>query len=148
MTSYRQLLYHIIFRTKDSRPAINQDHAKELYAYITGIIRNKNGHLYRINGTEDHLHILTDVHPSIALADFMRELKASSSKWMKESRLFPSFEGWADGYGSLTCSYMDLGNLLDYLKNQAEHHKKRAFEEEYRILLPKAGITIDEKYFP
>ncbi len=148
MTSYRQLLYHIIFRTKDSIPAINQDHAKELYAYITGIIRNKNGHLYRINGTENHLHILTDVHPSIALADFMRELKASSSKWMKESRLFPSFEGWADGYGSLTCSYMDLGNLLDYLKNQAEHHKKRAFEEEYRILLTKAGITIDEKYFP
>ncbi len=148
MTSYRQLLYHIVFRTKDSRPTINQDHAEELYAYLTGIIRNKNGHLYRINGTENHLHILTDVHPSLALADFMRELKASSSKWMKESRLFPSFEGWADGYGSLTCSYMDLGDLLVYLKNQAEHHKKKTFEEEYRIFLNKAGITIDEKYFP
>ncbi len=124
MTSYHQLLYHIVFRTKNSRPTINPDHAEELYAYLTGIIRNKNGHLYRINGTENHLHILTDVHPSLALADFMRELKASSSKWMKESRLFPSFEGWADGYGSLTCSYMDLGDLLDNLKNQAEHHKK------------------------
>ena len=60
-------------------PTIKQDHVNELYAYITGIIKNKNSHLYRINGVENHLHILTDMHPSIALADFMREVKASSS---------------------------------------------------------------------
>jgi len=78
MSSYRQLLYHIIFRTKDSKPTIKQDHVGQLYAYITGIIRNKNSHLYRINGVENHLHILTEIHPSIVLADFVREIKVSS----------------------------------------------------------------------
>ena len=72
MSSYRQLLYHIVFRTHDSQPTIKQKHADQLYAYITGIIKNKNSHLYCINGIENHLHILTDVHPSIALADFVR----------------------------------------------------------------------------
>jgi putative transposase len=93
MSSYRQLLYHLVFRTRNSTPSIKQDNVDQLYAYISGIIKNKNSHLYRINGIENHLHIITDLHPSIALADFIREVKASSSFWMKNSGLFPSFIG-------------------------------------------------------
>jgi putative transposase len=85
MSSYRQLLYHLVFRTKDSIPSIKQDNVDQLYAYISGIIKNKNSHLYRINGIENHLHLITDLHPSIALADFMREVKASSSKIINRS---------------------------------------------------------------
>jgi putative transposase len=148
MSSYRQLLYHLVFRTKDSLPTIQQDNADQLYAYITGIIKNKNSHLFRINGTKDHLHILTDMHPSFALADFMREIKVSSSIWMKSSGYFPLFNGWADGYGSFTISYMDMGRLIDYIKNQQEHHRKKTFEEEYRNLLLESEIKIDERFFP
>jgi putative transposase len=148
MSSYRQLLYHLVFRTKDSIPSIKQDNVDQLYAYISGIIKNKNSHLYRINGIENHLHIITDLHPSIALADFMREVKASSSFWIKNSGLFPSFIGWAEGYGSFTCSYMDLGRLIDYVKNQQEHHRKKSFEDEYRSLLIESGVKIDERFFP
>jgi len=148
MSSYRQLLYHLVFRTKDGFPTINQDHSEHLYAYITGIIKNKNSHLYRINGVENHLHILTDLHPSIALADFMREIKASSSLWMKNSGLFPLFKGWAEGYGSFTCSFRDKDKLIEYIKSQQEHHQKKTFEEEYRLLLKEAGIELDERYFP
>ena len=147
MSSYRQLLYHIVFRTKNSIPSIKPEHADQLYSYITGIIKNKKSHLYRINGTENHLHILTDLHPSCALSDFIRELKVSTSLWMKESGLFPCFEGWADGYGSFTCSYMDLGDLIDYIKNQPEHHRKKSFEKEYRNLIIQSGIKINERYF-
>jgi REP element-mobilizing transposase RayT len=148
MSSYRQLLYHLVFRTKESLPTIRQDNVSQLYAYITGIIKNKNSHLYRINGTENHLHIFTDLHPSVALADFMRELKVSTSMWMKDNPLFPKFDGWAEGYGSFTCSYMDMGSLIEYIKNQQEHHRKKTFEEEYRNLLLESGIKIDERYFP
>jgi len=148
MSSYRQLLYHIVFRTQDSQPTIKQENAHHLYAYITGIIKSKNSHLYRINGIENHVHILTDIHPSFALADFVREIKVSSSLWMKNSGLFPLFNGWADGYGSFTCSYFYLDKLIDYIKVQKEHHKKKTFEEEYRILLMEYGIRIDERYFP
>lgn len=148
MSSYRQLLYHLVFRTKDGLPTIRQDHTKLLYAYFSGIIKNKDSHLYRINGVENHLHILTDLHPSISLADFMREIKASSSFWMKNSGDFPSFKGWSEGYGSFTCSYMDMGRLIDYIKNQQEHHMKKTFEDEYRSLLLESGLLIDERYFP
>jgi len=137
-----------VFRTQGSQPTVKIQHADQLYSYITGIIKNKNSHLYRINGVENHLHILTDLHPSIALADFVIEIKVSSSIWMKSSGLFPSFNGWAEGYGSFTCSFMDMGRLIDYVKNQQEHHRKKTFEEEYRNLLLESGIRIDERYFP
>jgi hypothetical protein len=78
----------------------------------------------------------------------MRELKVSTSIWINESGLFPGFDGWADGCGSFTCSYMDLGDIVDYIKTQQEHHNKKSFEEEYRSLIMKSGIRIDEKYFP
>ena len=148
MSSFRQLLYHLVFRTKDSLPTIRQDHVNELYAFITGIVKHKNSYLYRINGVENHLHILTDLHPSIAPMDFMREVKVSTSLWIKSSGLFPAFRGWAAGYGAFTCSYRDPGSLIDYIKNQKEHHRKMTFEEEYRILLTESGVKVDERYFP
>ena len=127
MSSYRQHLYHIVFRTKDSFPTIRQNHVNELYAYVTGIIKHKQSHLYRINGVENHLHILTDMNPSIAPMDFVKDIKVSSSVWMKRSNLFPLFDGWAVGYGSFTCSYMDIDRLIEYIKNQQEHHKKISY---------------------
>lgn len=148
MPSYRQLLYHIVIRTKDSSRTIEANNAGQLFAYIGGIIKNKNSHLYRINGVEDHLHILTDMHPSIALADFIRDIKVSSSVWMKNSGFFPFFTGWSDRYGAFTCSYSDVGDIIEYIKNQQEHHRKESFEDEYRKLIVLSGISIDEKYFP
>ena len=148
MSSYRQHLYHIVFRTKESLPTISQDNSTYLYAYITGIIKHKSSHLYRINGVENHLHILTDINPSIAPIDFIKDIKVSTSIWMKSNNYFPAFKGWAVGYGSFTCSYMDLGRLINYIKEQQEHHKKISFEDEYRKLLLEYGITPDEKYFP
>lgn len=148
MSSYRQHLYHIVFRTKSSQHTINQDHVNDLYAYFTGVIKNKKSHLYRINGIENHIHILTDINPSLAPIDFVRDIKVSTSLWMKNSIMFPAFKGWAVGYGSFTCSYMDLDTLIDYIKNQQEHHRKVTFVQEYRNLLLQYGIKPDERYFP
>jgi putative transposase len=120
MSSYRQHLYHLVFRTKDSLPTIRQDHVNDLYAYITGIIKHKKSHMYRINGVENHLHILTDINPSLAPIDFMRDVKVSSSLWIKCSNLFPSFRGWAIGYGSFTCSYKDMDRLLVVVSSPAD----------------------------
>jgi putative transposase len=93
MSSHRQILYHIIFSTKNRIPAINQDHKTELYKYIWGIIKNKNCILYQINGSNNHIHILSDLHPSVSLANFVKDIKVATSLWMKESGGFPEFEG-------------------------------------------------------
>lgn len=148
MSSYRQIMYHIVFRTKEGRFTIDQTNVSQLYAYIGGTIRNKNCHLYRINGIENHIHMLTDLHPSLPLADLMRDIKVYSSLWMKECGLFNGFEGWAEGYGAFTCSYRDSDKIIDYIKMQQEHHKKHSFEDEYRVLLAEYGVAIDERFFP
>ena len=97
---------------------------------------------------EDHLHLLSDLHPSIALADYVRDIKTASSLWLKQHGKFHNFEGWADGYAALTYSWRDKDMIVNYIKNQQDHHKEETFEEELKRLLEEAGIIIDERYFP
>ncbi|MCD8079575.1 MAG: transposase [Bacteroides sp.] len=89
--SYTQIFYHIVFRTKNSVPAITQAHSRDLYKYIWGVIKNKNGILYRINGMPEHIHLVSDLHPTLALADYVKDIKVASSLWMRQSGLFPFF---------------------------------------------------------
>jgi REP element-mobilizing transposase RayT len=143
-----QILYHLIFRTKDSMKTLNLEHSRELYAYIMGYNKNKNCHLYRINGMEDHLHILCDLHPSLALANYMRDMKTSTSVWLKQSGNFHGFEGWAVGYAAFTYAWKDKDLIVNNIKNQQEHHKKETFEDELKRLLKEFGIEVDDRYFP
>jgi len=147
MSAYRQILYHIVFRTKGSEKTINKEHFVELQKYIWGIITNKGCVLYRINGMEDHIHILSDLHPSIALADYVREIKVSSSKWIKQSGLFPKFRGWGIKYCALTYSYKEKEVIVNYIKGQEEHHKKESFQEEIKRLFKEHGLDLEDKWF-
>ena len=104
MSTYTQILYHIVFSTKNRERTFSADRRPELYKYIWGVIQNKNSHLYRINGVEDHVHILSSLHPSLALSDFVKDIKVSSSSWIKNHQVFPQFTHWQDGYGAFTLS--------------------------------------------
>ncbi len=146
MNSYRQILYHIVFCTYNRKNTIDEKHHEELYKNIWGIINNRNCVLYRINGTENHVHILSDLHPTVCLSDFIKEIKTASNRWMKESGNFPKFENWAEGSCALTYSMRDKEMIINYIKNQKEHHAKVCFEDEYRKLLEDNGIEWDEKY--
>jgi len=148
MSSYKQILYHVIFHTKDTNDTLNLDHSDELYAYISGIINNKNCFLYQINGTSNPLHFVSDLNTRVALADYMRDIKTASSLWLKKHPGFPKFKGWADGYGALTYAFRDKNMISNYIENQREHHKHESFIEEYRRLLKEMGIEIDERFFP
>ena len=146
MNSYRQILYHIVFCTYNRENTIPFDQQEALYRYIWGIITKRKSVLYRINGMENHLHILSDLHPTVALADFIKEIKTSSNLWMKETGKYPKFISWSEGSCSLTYTYRDKEIIVNYIKNQKEHHKKISFEDEYRILLKEHGVNIDERY--
>lgn len=146
MSSYRQILYHIIFRTKQGERTLSLEHNRELFAYIHGIVRQKCGFLYQINGMEDHVHMLSDLHPSITLADYLRDIKTASSLWLKQSGKFPLFRGWADGYAALTYAWKDKDVIARYIERQQEHHRTEPFEAEYRRLLEEQGIAYDPRY--
>lgn len=144
--SHRQIFYHIVFGTKDREATLTEEHCEELYKYIWGVVRNNNCKLYRINGIEDNIHIFSDLHPSVSLADYIKSIKVSSSIWMKECGKFPKFENWQDSYGAFTYLSKEKDILINYIKNQREHHKRESFYEEYKRLLIENAIEFDEKY--
>ena len=146
MSTYTQILYHIVFSTRNRERCLLLEHRADLYRDIWGIIKNKKSHLYRINGVEDHVHILCSLHPMISLADLVKDIKLGSSSWIKEKELFPRFTHWQDGYGAFTLSTQERDTVIEYIKNQEEHHKRVSFHEEFRSLLEEAGLEFDEKY--
>lgn len=148
MSTYTQLLYHIVFSTKDRTLVLAERERIELYKYIWGFIRKRNCVLYRINGMEDHLHLLVSLRPDISLSDFVRDLKSSSSLWINSERLFPLFSGWQSGYGAFTYAMRDKEVVINYIINQQEHHRKFSYAEELRSLLKEVGVEVDERYFP
>src|SRR5699024_5865330 len=131
MSTYTQILYQIVFSTKNRSRTLDKTNREWLFKDIWGIIKNKNCHLYRINGVEDHLHIVTHLHPTISLASFVKDIKLGSTAFIKENNLFPKFNGWQNGYGAFTYSIKEKERLIEYVKNQEEHHRKQTFREEY-----------------
>ncbi len=146
MSTFTQILYHIIFSTKGRVPELIPDKRPDIYRYIWGILKNKDCHLYRIGGVEDHVHILTSLHPGLTLSGLIKDIKVSTHSWIDEGGLIPRFSGWQDGYGAFTHSTKEKDALIEYIKGQEEHHKQVSFKEELRKLLVDAGVSFDEKY--
>ena len=146
MNSYRQIIYHIVFLTKNRKPSIEERYCHDLYRYIGGIIKNRGSIPYEINGAADHIHILSDLHPSIALADLVKEIKVATSGWLKQGGKFPRFDGWQAGYGAFTYSIKEKSALVRYIQNQKIHHRTESLEAEYKRLLKEHEIAYDEKY--
>ena len=146
MNSYRQILYHIVFCTHNRENTIPPEQQEGLYKYIWGIITNRKGVVYQINGMENHIHILSDLHPTVALADFIKEIKTASNFWMKQTGKYPEFINWSEGYCALTYTYRDKAMIINYIKNQKKHHEHVVFEDEYRDLLEDNGVEFDERY--
>lgn len=147
MSTYTQVFYQIVFGTKHRLPTIDRKHDRELYKFIYGTIQKRGCHLYRINGIEDHIHIFSDLHSSICLADYVKEIKVASNTFMRDSGLFPLFDGWQVGYGAFTYSIREKQKIINYVAKQKEHHKdKETFYDEYKRLLEESGVVFDEKY--
>jgi len=144
--SYTNLLYHIIFSTKDRRPLITPDYEVRLYDYIGGTIRELEGVSLALNGTEDHLHLLAKLRPDRALSDVLRKLKANASGWMH--RVFPRLENftWQQGYGAFTVSQSNVKEVQRYIARQKLHHQKVSFRDEFIRHLIANEIEFDARY--
>lgn len=142
--SYTHLLYHIVFATKGRFPVIERSWEIELYRYLAGIIKNFGGEAIEINGTADHVHILARLGPKLAFSDVLRELKASSSRWVKLNHQ-PKFS-WQRRYGAFTVSESVAPAVRKYIADQKIHHQQRTFESEYIELLTRHRIDFDDRY--
>ncbi|WP_162417819.1 IS200/IS605 family transposase [Cyclobacterium roseum] len=146
MSSYIQSIHHIIFTPYKRQPILTKEKRPELFKYVTGILKEKKCHLYQINGVEDHIHILTHIHPTVALSDLVKDIKIASGKMIKREGLFEKFQGWQNGYGGFTHSFKEKERLVPYIIKQEEHHEKVSFLEEFIRILEENGVEYDPKY--
>jgi putative transposase len=146
MSTYAQTLYQIVFSTYKRENTIDPIHSDKLFRYIWGLLKNKKCHLYRINGTENHIHIVLSIHQSISISSLVKDIKVSSNSFIKSEKIFPKFKGWQEGYGLFTYSWKDKDRLIEYVKNQQEHHRKKSFSEELVEILDEQGVEYDKKY--
>ena len=118
----------------------------QIFAYIGGIIRSIGGAPIEVGGVTNHVHILSSLPKTMSLADFVRVVKAKSSKWIKTLDDGYSSFSWQNGYGAFSVSPSVLGTTIDYIKNQDKHHRVKSFEEEYKALLDAYQISYDEHF--
>jgi REP element-mobilizing transposase RayT len=146
MGSFTSLSYHIVFATKYRACSIVKPTQERLYEYIGGTIRAKNGHLIQVGGMPDHVHILARLSPLSAVADVIRDVKASSSKWLNEQSEMKSLFEWQKGYAAFSVSYSRIESVQTYIQNQEEHHRKKTFQEEYIAFLKRHNIEFRLEY--
>ncbi len=144
--TYSNLFYHIVFSTKGRKNLIDRDIEQRVWAYIGGIAGHHEIVAVQVGGIENHIHVLIMAKPKFAPSQIVQWIKGESSRWIHET--FPnlrSFE-WQDGFGVFSVSKSNVPEVVEYIKNQREHHAKQTFEDEYVSLLRLHGVDYDERY--
>jgi len=141
--TYAQNAIHAVFSTKDRAKLIPKDFQSRLWSYAAGICKKEGIFVHAIGGTDDHIHLLIQIPPSLALAKAVNAVKSNSSRWASEEG-FPF--AWQQGYAAFSVSASNLPAVTRYIQNQEAHHKKMSFETEFLALLKKHGVEYDPKF--
>ena len=140
------LIYHLVFSTKERRPYLAPDCGPDVHRYLAGAVQGIDGIPLIVNGTADHVHLLVKLHQKHAIADVLREVKANTSNWIH--RTYPNLSdfAWQSGYGAFMVSASQKKTVHAYIENQEAHHRKFDFKREYIGLLKAHEIEYDEQY--
>jgi putative transposase len=144
--TYTQLHIQLVFAVKYRQALIQESWEDELQKYITGIIQNKNHKMLQINSMPDHLHIFFGMRPDESISSLVQVVKSESSKWINDQKLAASKFSWQEGFGAFSYSKSHVQRVINYVKNQKEHHQKQTFLDEYKQLLTAFEIEWDERY--
>lgn len=144
--TYTQLHIQAVFAVKNRQSLIKKEWKDEFYQYITGIIQSYGHKVLQINGVSDHIHILIGLRPNQSISELMKNAKQDSSAWINKKGLIKSRFSWQSGYGAFSYSKSHVTNVINYIKNQEEHHRKKILSDEYLQLLNEFQIDYDERY--
>ena len=144
--TYTQIHIHIVFAVQNRSNLIGNDWKEELYKYISGIIKNNNHKVLVINGMPDHIHILIGLRPAQSLSELVKQIKQDSTKWINERGFINDRFSWQSGFGAFSYSKSQIPRVINYIKNQEEHHKTNTFKEEYKQMLKDFDIDFHNLY--
>ena len=144
--SLSNIIVHLVFSTKNRRQLLRDSERSQVHAYMAGILKNNDSPLIEINSVTDHVHILFVQSKNHAPAKIIEQLKSSSSGWIKEvGSGYSDFE-WQSGYGEFSVSATQVEIVREYIRGQAEHHKREDFQTEYRRFCERNEKPLDERY--
>ena len=144
--SLSRILIHLVFSTKNRECVLTPVIQTELHPYLAGMLDNLQCPSLRVGGVQDHVHLFFGLSRTRTIAEVVETVKTSSSKWIKtKGAAFADFH-WQSGYGAFSVSQSDAETVAAYIRNQAQHHQKMTFQEEYRRLLERYQVTFDENY--
>jgi len=146
MSTYSNLLFHIVYSTKYRKPTVQERWQDDLYGYTGGIIRSQKGTLLCIGGVADHVHLLAKLSPTIAISEVLQKTKSNSSTWVNERSDVQMKFQWQPGYAAFSVSESQVESVRRYIANQKQHHRKTSFADEFLELLQKHGIEYDQRY--
>ena len=135
--SYTSILVHYVFATHERRPLISDELQPKLWAYMGGIARANGMKALAIGGMRDHVHLLLSLPATITIAKAVQLIKAGSSKWMNDQKRTKWF-GWQEKYGAFTIGVSQKEVTIRYIRNQAQHHARKSFDDELKMILKTA----------
>ncbi len=144
--TYTQIHIQTIFAVQNRNCLIQKRWKDELYKYITGIIQNYDHKLLQINGMPDHVHLFFGMRPKQALSELMKKVKGDSSAWINQNGFLNYSFSWQAGYGAFSYAKSQVPQVIRYIQNQEQHHRKKTFLEEYVDFLNEFGIEYDERH--
>lgn len=144
--TFSQIYLHFVFAVKYRQNSIPKEHKEELHKYITGLVQNRDAKMLAVHCMPDHIHIFVGFKPVMRISDFVKEIKVESNEFINSKQWCPSKFSWQEGYGVFSHSHSAIDNVIKYILNQEEHHKKNTFKNEYHGLLRKFSIDFEEKY--
>ena len=144
--TYTSLLIHIIFSTSGRAPLLTDAIRLDVHAYLGGILRELDAIPIAIGGTADHVHLLTRLPANLALADCLRIVKTNSSRWVKERCSQQRKFAWQGGYGAFSVSESRRAAVIRYIRDQAQHHRRISFQDEFLALLKNHRVEFDGRY--
>ena len=139
--TYTCLKYHLVFATRQRSPWLVEPLRREVHRYMGGVIAHKQGVMLAVGGIEDHVHILAGFRPTVSVADMVRQIKASSSKWINERADFTDTFAWQVGYAAFTVSESQVPAVAGYILRQEQHHRRISTESELQKLVEHHGLT-------
>lgn len=128
---YNNLYTHFILTTLNRYPLIQEQYRERIEKYVTGIINNNDFKLYAIYANPEHTHLLVSRSPIISEETLVKIIIDSSEKFINENRLCLGHFSWQDSAAAFSVSKSDIDKVCKYILNQAAHHKKVSFAEEY-----------------
>jgi putative transposase len=144
--TYTQIYIQVVFAVSGRANLLLPEHKEETHKYITGIVSGQGQKLIAINSMPDHLHLLVGLRPDMALSALVREVKASSSNFINKKRWVRGRFCWQEGFGAFSYAHSQLRAVVEYIRNQEQHHSRKSFRAEYMTLLRKFDIAFDSKY--